>query len=260
MPFAAVGDQSIHYVRDGDGPAVVFSHGFLMDHEMFAPQVAALKDDWTCVRWDQRYHGQTGSDQQPFSIADAVGDLLGLLDHLGIDRAVHVGFSFGGWIAARLALAAPERVSGLVIVDSYERMEGEEERTAYRGFQQMVTGRGFDEEVTGIMRGFLFGADHDPSYWVGKWRFRAPQDWGFVYDAMLSRDDINPRLSEITCPSLVLHSEHNPANPPEVSQAYADALGNCDGMHVISGSGHTAPLERPDEVNELLRGFLQRHA
>lgn len=257
MPFFETRGQTFHHRVDGDtGRTVVMSHGFLMDHEMFDPQVAALSTDHRCVRWDQRYHGQTASDGKPFTIDDAVGDLIALLDHLEVERAVLVGFSFGGWISTRLALAEPSRVEGLVIVDSYERMEGDEEREAYRGFQQMVTTRGFDEEVTAMMTGFLFGANHDADRWVGKWRFRPPSQWGHVYDAMLSRNDITDRLGEITCPSLVLHSEHNPANPPEVSQAYADALGDCRGMTVVESSGHTSTLEQPEVVNRELRGFL----
>lgn len=261
MPFVDVAEQRIHHtLTEGPGVPLVFSHGFLMDHEMFDPQVEALGDQHPCIRWDQRFHGQTGGDGGPFSIRDAVGDLRGLLDALDVDRAVLVGFSFGGWISTRFALEEPDRVAGLVIVDSYERMESDEEREGYRGFQQMVTTRGFDAEVTDIMAGFLFGPDHDASHWVAKWRFRPPADWTHVYDAMLSRDDVTGELGSITCPSLVLHSEHNPANTPDVSQTYADALGNCDGMVVVEGSGHTSPLERPDVVTIAIRDFLDRHA
>ena len=57
------------------------------------------------------------------------------------------------------------------------------------------------------------------------------------YDAMFGRNDINDRLGEITCPSIVLHGEHNPANGPEVSQELADRLGACDGLTIVPGSG-----------------------
>ena len=60
MPFADVNDQHIYFEDSGgDGAAVIFSHGFLMDHEMFEPQVGALSGEFRCVTWDKRGFGQT---------------------------------------------------------------------------------------------------------------------------------------------------------------------------------------------------------
>lgn len=257
MTFFTARQQTFYYEdTGGEGPAVVFSHGFLTDHELFAPQIEVLREQYRCVSWDQRYHGQTTADDHPFTISDAVEDLRALLDHLDLRQVVLIGFSFGGWISTRFALAYPERMSALVLIDSYERMESAEERSGYRGFKEMVTQRGFDAEVTKTMRGFLFGEDFDASHWVAKWRFRPPQQWAHVYDAMLARNDIFGRLADIQCPSMVLHSEYNPANPPAVSVALAEALGDCRRMRVIDGSGHTAPLECPKQVNKELTAFL----
>lgn len=257
MPILHTGTQAIYYEdTGGDLPIVVFSHGFLTDHELFAPQISALRQRYRCISWDQRFHGQTLCDGQPFSITDAVEDLRALLAHLQIERATLIGFSFGGWISTRFALTFPDRVAGLVIIDSYERRETDAERASYLEFKSMITSRGFDEEVTSNLLGFLFGAGFDASHWVSKWRFRPPQQWARVYDAMLSRDDISDQLASIRCPSLVLHSEHNPANPPEVSRELCRSLGNCQRMTVIEDSGHTAPLEQPQQVNRELEDFL----
>jgi len=260
MPFLTSKEHSFYYEdTGGELPVIVFSHGFLTDHELFAQQVAALRDRYRCISWDQRYHGQTMTEDRPFSILDAVADLHALLEHLQVKQAALVGFSFGAWISNRYALAFPDRVAALVIVDSYERMETEEERGNYLGFKAMITEQGFDDEVTSSLLGFLFGADFDASHWVAKWRFRPPQQWARVYDAMLSRNDINQQLSDIRCPSLVLHSEFNPANPPEVSRQLGHSLGSCQGTVVIAGSGHTAPLEKPDRVNRELSDFFDQH-
>jgi len=89
MPHAVVNDQRIYFEdTGGDGPAVVLAHGFLMDHEMFAPQVAALREAYRVITWDERGFGQTQYDGQPFDYWDSAADCLGLLDHLGIERAV----------------------------------------------------------------------------------------------------------------------------------------------------------------------------
>ena len=69
MPIAAVNGQKLYYEdTGGSGPAVIFSHGLFMDHEMFAPQVEALKSKYRCITWDERGHAGTASDAlAPFS-------------------------------------------------------------------------------------------------------------------------------------------------------------------------------------------------
>ncbi len=109
MPHAEINGQQIYFedtgpVADSDAPTVILAHGFLMDHEMFAPQVAALRDRHRVITWDERGFGQTGFDGQPFSYWDSAADCLGLLDHLGIERAVVGGMSQGGFLSLRVAL------------------------------------------------------------------------------------------------------------------------------------------------------------
>ena len=84
MPFADVNGQHLYFEDSGgDGAAVIFSHGFLMDHEMFEPQVAALAPEFRCITWDERGFGQTEATA-PFTYWDSAADCLALLDHLGI--------------------------------------------------------------------------------------------------------------------------------------------------------------------------------
>ena len=105
MPFADINGQRIHFEDTGGvGVPLVLAHGFLMDSTMFEPQVAALRDEWRVITWDQRGHGQTVSDGQRFSFWDSAADLAGLLDQLGIQQAAVGGMSQGGFIALRLAL------------------------------------------------------------------------------------------------------------------------------------------------------------
>ena len=104
MPYADVNGQRLYYEdTGGDGPLVVFSHGFAMDHEMFAPQMAAFGDRWRVITWDERGHGETQSTLDPFTYWDSASDVLGLLDHLGVESAVLAGMSQGGFLSMRAA-------------------------------------------------------------------------------------------------------------------------------------------------------------
>ncbi len=69
MPFAPANGQRLHFEDVGDrgGPAIVLSHGLLMDHEMFAPQVDALGSQYRVINWDERCHGRTETTPDPFT-------------------------------------------------------------------------------------------------------------------------------------------------------------------------------------------------
>ena len=79
MPYAEVNGQRLSYEDTGGiGPVIIFSHGFLLDGTMFAPQVAALRDRYRCVVWDARGHGKTaGATLEPFSYYDSANELAG---------------------------------------------------------------------------------------------------------------------------------------------------------------------------------------
>ena len=132
MADTVIAGQPIRYGDNGGaGPALLFSHAFGMNGTMFAPQVAAFGDRHRCVTWNAR--GHLGSPAAAaFDFWASARDLVGLLDHLGIDRAVLVGTSQGGFASLRTALAAPERVAGLVILGSSAAAEAPEQRVAFR--------------------------------------------------------------------------------------------------------------------------------
>jgi pimeloyl-ACP methyl ester carboxylesterase len=84
MPFASVNGQQLYFEDTaGTGPVVVFSHGNLMNSQMWAPQVEAMRGEFRCVVWDARLHGRTKDDGDLYTYWDSADDLLGLLDHLG---------------------------------------------------------------------------------------------------------------------------------------------------------------------------------
>ena len=137
MPFAEVNGQRLRFEDSGgSGPPVILSHGFLMDREMFAPQVQALAPEFRVITWDERGFGETEFDGQPFTYWDSARDCLGLLDHLGIDQAVLGGMSQGGFLSMRAALLAPDRVRALVLIDTQSGVEDPERMPAYRQMQQ----------------------------------------------------------------------------------------------------------------------------
>src|SRR5215471_13517416 len=148
MPHAHVNGQRVYFEDSGGlGLPVVLGHGLLMDREMFAPQVAALRDRYRVVTWDERGHGLTEATPDDFSYWDSVEDLRGLLDHLGIGRAVIGGMSQGGFVSLRFALRYPERVIGLILLNTQAGPEDPDAQAQYEVMLDVWTNEGPNDMI-----------------------------------------------------------------------------------------------------------------
>ncbi len=257
MTMADINGHRVYYEDSGgDGPAVIFSHGFLMDHSMFDAQVEALKDSYRCVAWDERGFGMTDCTG-PFSYWDSAADLVALMDLLGIDRAVLVGMSQGGFLSLRAALANPDRVRGLVIVDSEAGVNTAEEIAGYQGMNDMWVSAGPVPELTAGICDLILGegVDHEP--WIQKWTSRPPAWLNVPFNCLVSRDDITDRLGEITCPTLVFHGDADSSIPLERGRELADGVKDLVDFVVVPGAPHASNMSHPEFVNDRMQEFLK---
>ncbi len=258
MSFAEVNGQRIRFEDSGgSGPPLILSHGFLMDREMFAPQVAALAPEFRVITWDERGFGETESDGQPFTYWDSARDCLGLLDHLGIDRAVLGGMSQGGFLSLRAALLAPERVRALVLIDTQSGTEDPERLPAYRQMQQTWLQVGPVDELAQAISGLIIGDPVVSEPWIAKWRALPRENMEATGDCLFDRDDITDRLGEITCPAIVFHGTADVSIEMEMAEALCQDLPGCTGLVRIEGAPHASNLTHPDEVNGPLLEFLR---
>ena len=132
MPFVTIDGQPLHYIDQGTGPAVLLAGSYLWDQAMWAPQIAALSQHYRVIALDLWGHGESGPlPAGTTSLDDIARQALALLDHLDIDRVTLVGLSVGGMWGVRLALSAPQRLNGLVLMDTYVGVEPEPTRQYY---------------------------------------------------------------------------------------------------------------------------------
>ena len=258
MPFADVNGQSIHFQdTGGDGPAIILSHGFGMDHEMWVHQVDPLASaGWRVVTYDERSWGQT-THTEPFDYWDLAADVVALMDHLGIDRAVLGGMSQGGFLSMRAALAAPERVRALILVDTEAEAYSDEDRSQFQALFDAAIAMGLSGEIGDVLAMTLFAPGYaDARYWKGKWTAKPIAAWLGAKECLFERDDILDRLGEITCPSIVFHGDADVAIPVERGQRVSDTLAGPSSFVLVPGAGHSSNLEAPDVVNPAVLEFL----
>ena len=263
MPIAEINRQGLFFEDSGgDGPALVFMHGFLMDHRMFDPQVAALAANYRCVRWDARGFGQTRWDGEPFSLHDSARDCIGLMDHLGIDRATLVGMSQGGYCALRVALRHPDRVRALVLMSTRSGVDEQEARAGYSELRDTWVAHGpIDPLLEGLATALLGPRDRVAEAWdtwIPRWKRHSKEQLDHAMNNLLDRDDIDPRLSEITCPALVTHGTDD-SMPMALGEKLAKDLVNCQGFVAIPGGAHAASMTHPEVIAGPLADFLARY-
>lgn len=258
MSFATINGQKIYFEdTGGKGLPVILGHGFLMDQEMFRHQVAALKSEFRVITWDERGFGKTEFDGKPFTYWDSASDCLGLLDHLGIRRAVVGGMSQGGYLSLRVTLTAPERVLALVLIDTQAAAEHEDKKEGYRQMLEMWATVGPVDQLAQGIATIIIDDPAENGLWISKWKAR-PQ--ALIVEpgrCLLERDDVSARLGEIKCPALVIHGTKDTAIPMDSAKAMAQGLSGCKGVVEIEGAAHAANLTHPQPVNAALIPFLR---
>jgi pimeloyl-ACP methyl ester carboxylesterase len=258
LPKHDINGQQIYFEDSGgEGMPVVFSHGLLMDHEMFAPQVKALRSQYRVITWDERCHGLTETTTEPFSYWDSADDLAGLLTHLGIERAVMGGMSQGGLLSLRFALRYPERVRALVFFDSQAGAEDPDKAHTYGLMLEVWESEGLHEPMAETIAAIIFGSDWPGrGPWIAKWRERRPEHLRQMFNPLVDREDLHDRLGEIKAPALVIHGTADAAIEMELAERLCSGLPNCRGLVKVEGAGHSANLSDPEPVNRALLAFL----
>jgi 3-oxoadipate enol-lactonase len=254
MKTASLNGTTIAYTdTGGNKPAVILSHGFLMDHSMFDAQVEALKSSYRVITWDERGFGGTNAPAD-FSYWDSANDVLALMDHLGIDSAVVGGMSQGGFLSLRVALTAPERVRGLILIDTQAGTEDPATIEPYNQLHAAWVEYGA-VAVQDAIAGIILGPGEWPE-WYTKWAALQPDQFTKAFNCLMHRDDITGRLAEISCPALIVHGTADIAISMDKAEALRDGLAGHVTLVPVEGGPHAANMTHPAEVNAAILQFL----
>lgn len=254
MDHAFINGVSIAFKDSGGtGPVVLLSHGFLMDHSMFDQQLLALNEKFRVITWDERGFGETEA-LTDFTYWDSAKDVIGLLDHLGIDKAVVGGMSQGGFISLRVALLAPDRVRALILIDTQSGTEDPALVEGYNGLHDAWMEHG-PAAVQDIVAGLILGPGAWPE-WMSKWAKLDRPQFSRAFHCLMHRDDISTRLAEIIAPTLILHGTLDASIPLEKAEYLRDHLGGAVQLVALDGAPHASNLTHPTETNTAINRFL----
>lgn len=244
----------------GKGPAVLFIHGYPLDHTMWEHQLAHL-DGWMRIAPDLRGMGQSDAPDLGYSMATYAEDLLALLNALGVERVALCGLSMGGYVGFEIMRRAPERVSALILINTRAEADSADARKA-RDSAAAAAREGGAELVADSMvpRLLAHTAPANNPDLVERLRrmIEATPVAGILgaLGAMRDRPDSLALLPTLTgTPTLVVAGDDDQILRPDSSQSMADAIPGAR-LAVLPGAGHLTPLELPEAITALLADFL----
>jgi len=256
---ATINGIEVEYVIDGNhGPWLVLSHSLGCNVAMWDPQIAALAGRYRVLRYDTRGHGRSGATPGPYTLDLLADDAAALMDHVGIDSSVWVGFSMGGMIGQTFALKYPARTRALVLADTTSEHNAtpqsvwdERIRVALeQGMAPLVQpaiGRWFTQAFRESHPDIVAPVAHaiattSVNGWAG-------------CCAAISAVHTTPRLPEIICPALVIVGEHDIGTPLASALTIHRTLPDSV-LVVVSDAAHMTCIEQPAQFNRALRQFL----
>jgi 3-oxoadipate enol-lactonase len=256
----AVNGVSLAVEVRGDGPAVLFIHGYPLDHTLWTHQVAAL-EGWCRIAPDLRGMGQSDAPDLGYSMETYAADLAELLDLLGAREVVLVGLSMGGYVAFEFLRRWRERVRGLVLVDTRAEADTPEARMSRDASAATAREQGpgaIAEAMIPKLLGASTLAGAPATVEQVHATITAMPVAGLVgaLGAMRDRPDSTGLLPELAgLPTLVIVGDEDEVTPPAQAKVMAEAIPGAS-LVVIRSAGHLPPLERPAETTDAILAFL----
>ncbi len=257
MAFTTTQAAQIYYEIHGDGPAVVLAHGAEGNTLSWFQQVPAFAKGYRTILYDHRGFGRSSCAPDDLQPSRFGGDLVAVMDAAGVDRAAVVAQSMAGWSAIQAALAAPDRISAIVLVATSGGLaapggEGDtadhDDRPLAGRLSQLALAPGFSDRKPELA--VLFD---QISLFNGNIELLASR-------LGLPENLIDPQdMKGYKIPTLTIACGRDTFFPPSMLRRVAGMIPGAEFIQ-IEQAGHAPYWEAPEEFNEIVLSFLGRHA
>ena len=262
MQFAGVNGVTLHFqlLSAARGkPLIVFINSLGTDFRIWRDVIVDLAGRASMICYDKRGHGLSSTGVAPYTMDDHVGDLIALLEHVGVSGAILCGVSVGGMIAQGVYARRPDLVSALVLCDTRLKIGGE---AMWNDRITRVTEDGIAALVDPILeRWFSPEFRQTRSEELEGYRnmlVRQPVE-GYAGTCAAIRDaDFTEAAGRIAVPALCLVGDQDGSTPPQLVGELAALIPGAD-FEVIAGAGHLPSIEQPGALSARIVKFILEH-
>jgi 3-oxoadipate enol-lactonase len=239
----------LHHRIEGseDAPVLMMASSLGTTLDMWDAQAPALRERFRIVRYDHRGHGGSPVPSGPYAMDDLGGDVLALMDRLGVEHFSFCGLSIGGMVGMWLASGAPERVQKLVLCCTSARFDPPD---AWDTRAKTVRGNGVGAIADAVLERWFTPAFREERPEVLEWaggmlRNTSVEGYAGCCEAIRAAA-LRPRLRGISAPTLIIAGADDPAAPVEKAEIMRSGIPDSR-LAVIERSAHIANVERSGE-------------
>jgi pimeloyl-ACP methyl ester carboxylesterase len=264
MPYLSLPSLNLYYEEIGSGPeTLVFSHGLLWSHRMFEAQVVEFSKTYRVIAYDHRGQGKS-EVKGPYDMDTVAEDAAALIRNL-VDGPVHfIGLSMGGFVGMRLAARHPELIKSLVLLETSANAEPLENLPQYKLLNGIVRWIGIIPPIANKVMKIMFAhswlQDSANTTSIRRWKKELSSNKKSItgpVEGVIYRKGVEEELGNITCPTLVIVGDEDVATTPEKAAFIQKGIKGTT-LELISGAGHSSCIEKPQEVNRLLKEWLKK--
>jgi len=256
-----VGSARIAYRVQGHGPAMMLVHGYPLSGELFAKNRAALARRYTVVTPDLRGFGSSTTPDSKGGVQLYAKDMLAVMDHLHVRRAIIGGMSMGGPVVLEMYREAPQRFRGMILIDSNASPANDVEKAQWPGFGKQARDKGVASMIPILMPQMLTtptrmaqpGLVRFVGGIVKKGSVNAAVGGG---ETLASRPDSRPTLAHVRVPVLIVVGAEDPIYPVEL-QKMMKASNPRIRLAVIPGAAHAAIIEKPEACDRAIESWAR---
>jgi pimeloyl-ACP methyl ester carboxylesterase len=270
--YIEVDGHRIHYRVEGEGPPLVFVHGWTLDLSYWDAQAAHFSRNYRVYRYDWRGMGESSGATPPFTMEQLGQELGGFIEKMGVRHPVICGHSEGGAIVLQYVAVHPGAVAAVVLADTdlnrwAEFIPGVRRFWMTKFFvnQQMKKGKNPLEPMIPNLEANLYSPGFVASHgdFMAAWRkqFLGNSPEGVVngLGAWTWRANAAKPLANLKAPVLLLWGQQDMLIRLGEIQSVQASLGGLSQLSTLAGSGHMTPVEVPEKFNEVMETFLQQH-
>ena len=261
----ALNDSQIAYSDHGIGLPVIFLHAFPLNRTMWDGDIAGLLKEqrYRLVSLDWRGFGESDAPGEgEISTMDVLaGDVVALMDHLGIEQAVLCGLSMGGYVAFACLHQYAQRIAGLMLADTRPAADPPDRQASREEVARLAETQGTsaiaDLQLPRLISDYT--RQHNPMVETRvRQMIQAATQSGIAAASrgMARRGDSSDLLAGISCPTLVITGQDDALIPLSEIQSYAGRIPGAQYV-IIPNAGHLSNVEQPDIFLAAISGFLR---